>query len=426
MESVKLTKEQVIKYYSDEKLQELLWNFGKNREVAERSIEGMYFKRPGMLLYPADVKNQAEKGAASFHASVERWVNPLLVNDRNYDEQRIGFDWVIDIDSALGIEEAKIAAVLIRNFLDNYKLNYFLKFSGRRGFHFCIFWENFPKEIDYKETKLLYPELPKLLANFLRERIKQELWNKLVEYAGSVKELTKGKTIESTNPFQFVDVEKDWSVRHLFRMPYSLHEKTGLASILIKPENLEKFKPEDAKIENVKFEEIKIEKGNANRLIVDAYDWSAKTKARLKLNAKPEGEFIGTTEKITQESFPPCILKVLEKIPDGRKRSVFTIITFLRSCNWPMLEVEKTVMEWGRKVGLQDNYLRSQLVWHKRQIKKILPPNCSNGMFYKDVGICNPLPLCGKIKNPINFAIIKQGDKKKKRRGKKKKSNASQ
>ena len=34
--------------------------------------------------------------------------------------------------------------------------------------------------------------------------------------------------------------------RHLFRMPYSLHEKTSLASIVLKKEDIEDFKPQDA------------------------------------------------------------------------------------------------------------------------------------------------------------------------------------
>ena len=417
MEQVKLTREQLLNYYSNEKLQELLWDFGKNREFVARNIEGQYFKRPTMLLYPKDVLKQVELGAVSFHCSVERWRNPLLVNERNYEEQRVGFDWVIDIDSDKGIEEAKIAAKLVRDFLDKYNLGYFLKFSGRRGFHFCVFWNNFPVEINYNKTITLYPELPKILASFLREQIKENLWAKLVEYTGSVKELTKGKTVEEVNPFKFVDVEKDWSVRHLFRAPYSLHEKTGLVSVLINPENLESFKLEDAKIENIKFEEIKLKKGDATKLIVDSYDWSARQKEKPEpLSKKGIVIYKG---KITSENFPPCVQKIFSGIQDGRKRSVFTLITFLRSCNWPMVEVEKTVLEWGNKIGLQENYIKSQLVWHKRQKKSILCPNCKNDLFYKDIGICKPLPLCEKIKNPINFAVLKVSGTKKKRRKRK-------
>jgi len=396
-------------YYANEKLQEILWEFGKNREVVPRNREGIYFSRPGILLYPKDIIKQVERGAFSFHCSVELWKNPLLINERNYDEQRIGFDWVIDIDSKLGLEEAKIAAKLVKSFLDNYNLGYFIKFSGRRGFHFIIFWENFPEEINYRKTIHLYPELPKILSSFLREKIKDKLLEELIKYKGSIRELTKGQTIEELNPFNFVEIEKDWSVRHLFRMPYSLHEKTNLVSVIV--DSPEKFKIENAKIENVKFKNIERKKGNAAELIVDAYDFFEKQKEE---NAKPKREIIVYTKKITPDNFPPCIQNILQGIKDGRKRSIFTLITFLRNCNWPMKEVEKFVAEWGKKVGLKENFVKAQLKWHKKQERKILPPNCDNDLYYKDIGICKPVPLCEKIKNPLNFAILKKIKRKRK------------
>lgn len=402
-----------VNYYSNEKLQEILWKFGRNREVVARNQEGIYFKRPSILLYPKDIVEQVKAGAFSFHCSVEYWKNPLLINERNYSEQRIGFDWVIDIDSKLGLEEAKIAAKLVKNFLNSYKLGYFLKFSGRRGFHFCIFWNNFPKEINYIETKSLYPELPKILANFLREKIKDELLEELIKYRGSLKELTKGKDMDKIEPFNFVEIEKDWSLRHLFRMPYSLHEKTNLVSVPL--DNLNKFDIEQAKIENVKFKEIEIKKGDASKLIVEAYDFLKKQKEK---EIKPKKEVIIYTRKITSESFPPCIQRIIAGIEDGRKRSIFTLITFLRSCNWLMHEVEEFVFNWGKKVGLKENFIKTQLNWHKKQSKKIIPPNCDNTLFYKDIGICKPLPLCEKIKNPLNFAILKSSKKKLKRKTK--------
>ncbi|HIE41520.1 MAG TPA: hypothetical protein EYP80_02540, partial [Candidatus Aenigmarchaeota archaeon] len=83
-----------VNYYSNEKLQEILWKFGRNREIVARNQDGIYFKRPSMLLYPKDIVEQVKAGAFSFHCSVEYWKNPLLINERNYSEQRIGFDWV--------------------------------------------------------------------------------------------------------------------------------------------------------------------------------------------------------------------------------------------------------------------------------------------------------------------------------------------
>jgi DNA primase large subunit len=397
-----MKKEEILEFYSNEKLQEILWKFGRNREVVPRNKEGIYFKRPAILLYPKDIIKQVELGAFSFHCSVEHWKNPLLINERNYDEQRIGFDWVIDIDSKLDLEEAKIAAKLVKSFLDKYNLNYFIKFSGRRGFHFIIFWENFPEEINYQKTTLLYPELPKILSNFLREKIRDKLLDELIKYKGSIKELTKEKEVDKLDPFDFVEIEKDWSLRHLFRAPYSLHEKTNLVSVIV--DSIENFRIENAKIENVKFKDIERKKGDASKLIIEAYDFVEKQKEK---EIKPKREIIIYIKKITQENFPPCIQNILEGIKDGRKRSVFTLITFLRNCNWPMKEVEKSIIEWGKMVGLKENYVKTQLTWHKKQKRKILPPNCDNDLFYKDIGICKPLPLCEKIKNPLNFAILK-------------------
>ena len=420
-----LTKQELIKYYSDKNLQNILWEFGRNREVAARAIDGSYFKRPSVFMYPADIMGQVMRGAASFHSSVERWTNALLIDEHNQNGLRIGFDWIIDIDSALGIEEAKIAACLVRDFLEIYEVDYIVKFSGRRGFHFCIFWENFPEAIDYKETRVLYPELPKLLANFLRDNIKNELWRKLVEYKGSVKALTGEDNPKDTNPFRLIEVEKDWSNRHLFRMPYSIHEKTGKASVLIAPRELEKFKVEMAEIGNFKFREITPEgnKRGGERLISDAFFWnSQKNPPKEPDKNKQKREFISFKDKIMRDNFPPCIEQILTGIKDGRKRSIFTIIAFLRSCNWTWAEVEETVLDWGKRMGMREGFVKAQIMWHKKQQKNVMPPNCMSGMFYKDIAICKPLPLCDKIKNPVNFAIIKAGkDKSKKKTGEKRK-----
>jgi len=48
--------------------------------------------------------------------------------------------------------------------------------------------------------------------------------------------------------------------------------------------------------------------------------------------------------------------------------------------------------------------LIGQLRYHKTQAKKVLPPNCSNQMYYKDLGICCPDNLCSKISNPVNYS----------------------
>ena len=51
--------------------------------------------------------------------------------------------------------------------------------------------------------------------------------------------------------------------------------------------------------------------------------------------------------------------------------------------------------------ALRDGYVKSQVSWFKRQNKKVLPPNCSNQMYYVNIGVCRPDNLCSKIKNPV-------------------------
>ena len=66
-------------YYSNPKVQEVLLEFSKNREVVPRYFES-FGKRPDTLQYNSDIMGLVNKGATSFHASEEIWHNPLEIN----------------------------------------------------------------------------------------------------------------------------------------------------------------------------------------------------------------------------------------------------------------------------------------------------------------------------------------------------------
>ena len=72
------------------------------------------------------------------------------------------------------------------------------------------------------------------------------------------------------------------SSRHLYRMPYSLHEKSGLVSVPINPKNVLKFEKKDAIPANVKVEyqflNREIIEPSAKRLLLQALDYKFKTK----------------------------------------------------------------------------------------------------------------------------------------------------
>jgi len=120
-----------------------------------------------------------------------------------------------------------------------------------------------------------------------------------------------------------------------------------------------------------------------------------------------------------------CIDKILQgKLEDGRKRALFILVNFLKHMGWPETDVETRIKSWNatNEPALPENYVIGQLTWSKKQKQIILPPNCSNKAYYQDMGIkCNYI-LCGRYKNPVNYAqrVAKRAEKKSTKKVKKK------
>jgi hypothetical protein len=66
------------------------------------------------------------------------------------------------------------------------------------------------------------------------------------------------------------------SPRHLFRMPYSLHEKTSLASVVLSEDELESFDLKDADPLKVKIKNFipNSEEDEASTLVRESLDWA--------------------------------------------------------------------------------------------------------------------------------------------------------
>jgi DNA primase large subunit len=136
---------------------------------------------------------------------------------------------------------------------------------------------------------------------------------------------------------------------------------------------------------------------------------------------------------VPEEHFPPCIKNhIFKGVTDGRKRSVFILVNFLRNMGWNVDQIEKRLVEWNEKnyPPLRTNYLRSQLRWHFRQDRNLLPPNCDNQNFYISMGVCDPDEICKggtdkiTIKNPANYPFRKMRKPlKKEKSGKRSTSN---
>jgi DNA primase catalytic subunit len=432
-------KFQILKYYSNPELQKYMIRIAEDREVVGTFEDGSYSKRPDILLYPRDIVEKVKNGIISFHCSVEKWKNPMQLspqlNETQLENLRKDWDLIIDIDAKARLEHATIAAIEVCNFFRDYGVKPTVKFSGRRGFHIAISGNAFPQRVNFQPLFKLYPELPRAISEFVREKIKERLLEELIAFEGGVASLVKTvENVSELSPYAFIEIEKDWGLRHLFRMPFSLHHKTFLVSVPLDEKKLEKFDVEqadplklDKKVFSTPFLENK--EGEAVNLAVDALDWISKRK--VKLVAEEVKKPVRKAPKMTipEEFFPPCIKEILKGLPDGRKRSIFTLATFLRQMNWKEEDIEKRIYEWNRnnKPPLRENYIRTQLKWHFRQSRELLPANCESDLFYKSIGVCKQDSFCEGLKNPINypFKIIGKSKKKKvkrKKRGRRKRS----
>ncbi len=203
------------------------------------------------------------------------------------------------------------------------------------------------------------------------------------------------------------------SSRHLYRSVYSLHEKSSLASIPVDINNILNFEKDMAKIENItEFKEFLDDKdtkeGEATNLILQAFDHKPKIQVEEK-NINVDKKFDIPTEAIPVDLFPPCIKAGLNGLEDGKKRFMFCLKNFLSSCGYNHDEIAQIFNTWNDKnpEPLREVIINGQLRYHKIHKKIIMPPNCNNNAYYKDLQICHPDNLCQRIKNPVQYATRK-------------------
>ena len=395
-------------YYSKPEIQKTLFEFSKNREVIPRYFEG-FGKRPDMFQYPADVFELVKRGATSFHCSQELWGNPLEIQTgmpaEKLNELREGWDLLLDIDSKY-LDYSKILAQQILKVLKFYGVkNVGTKFSGSKGFHMIIPWKAFPEEINGVKTSDMFPEWPRILTNFIISATKQELVKKISDLEKPNKYVRDFRAPKEVMPDLILV-----SPRHLFRMPYSLHEKTALASIVLTPEQLENFQPRDANPLTAKIKNFlpDVKEGEASELLREALDWHKNRAPEEEKNyEKKQSDFKPVQiSDFSEKNFPPAIQTILRGVQDGRKRSVFILLNFFRSIGMDRSEVEKKLYDWNKKnpVPMQEGYIKSQILWSYRN--KLVPPPNYDKDYYKGVGAV-PTEEELRYKNPVNFMARK-------------------
>lgn len=220
--------------------------------------------------------------------------------------------------------------------------------------------------------------------------------------------------------------------RHMYRMPYALHEKSKLVSIPILIEDVLTFDKDRAKVGNVKFDikflDRNVEKGEASDLLEKSIAFNNKVKTNIEIrqkvyqsHGKTFEEYEIDQEAVPEEFFPPCIRNMHKGLEDGRKRMMFSLINFLNSLNWSFDKIDEYVHEWNKtnEEALRETLIKTQINYRKKQ-DKILPPNCDTEGYYKDLAICTPDDFCSRIKNPVQYAKLKAKMNKKGRRGRKK------
>ncbi|MEM2131335.1 MAG: hypothetical protein QXR96_02330, partial [Candidatus Woesearchaeota archaeon] len=203
------------------------------------------------------------------------------------------------------------------------------------------------------------------------------------------------------------------SPRHLFRSPYSMHEKSNLVSIPIPIGKILTFDKKEAEPENVIPDKLpifldssKAKKNEAENLIISAFDYD-KQENILFISKENEKKIVYeqnlSFNQIPIELFPPCILKILQGLEDGKKRSLFILINFLSSLNWPYDKIEALLLEWNKKnkEPLKESLIKLQVKYHSQK-KKFLPPNCKQ--YYQDFNVCQPDFICNSIKNPVQYS----------------------
>lgn len=408
-------------YYSNSDIQKAIFEFSKNREICPRYFDG-FGKRPDTLEYPGDVLAMVKKGATSFNCSEEIWEDPLKIqtgmNEQQSDELRIGWDLLIDIDSKY-IDYSKICAEVIINFLQFHRMeNIGIKFSGSKGFHIIVPWKAFPKEINGIKTSDKFPEWPRIITKYIMEKTQQQLIEKISDLERPNKYIKDFQASEKVMP-DLVLV----SPRHLFRMPYSLHEKTALASVVIDADKVNEFEMKDADPMKIKVRNFMPEskEGEASELLMQALDWH---KQEIENNPDSSEKKFNDFKPIklsnlSEKNFPPCVKKILEGLVDGKKRALFVLINLFRSVGMDKEELEKRIADWNKKnkPSIHNGYIKTQISWSYKR-KPIMPPNCQE--FYKGIGVCIPDNLCNSIKNPVNYVIRKNFSANKPKKTKKK------
>ena len=353
-----------------------------NREVWV-SAENYVSPRPRAAKGDSDLLNLMPTGGiCSVYASIESFSNPLLLATEKVESLRVGWDFVLDVDSSLGLGEAKRCTKAILGLLRNYDVHSVrVKFSGRRGFHVLMDGEAFDCFASRSEFLGAYPIVPLQVARFI---------------------------VASLRPNDRRGVEIDAAIytpRHLIRIAYSLHHKSGLVSLPLAPDAIEQFNLEATKpVQNVDVDwdwlKPKARPMEASKLL----DYVAKWLQRGKPNRRGLKVLTRRLHKAFSRSArnPPCVQTLLKegfsrRLEGHRNRVLFAVLTGIRRLNFAITPGELEELNMRSERPLPERELQYQISYHMRrphaypfrceimQSARLCPPQkCPIGRFMRE------------------------------------------
>lgn len=198
--------------------------------------------------------------------------------------------------------------------------------------------------------------------------------------------------------------------RHLYRMAYSLHEKSNLVSVPFAPEHVLAFEKSEAEQDVVDYTKFFLDPASVRR--GEGADLLAKALIFQTLQdqsaLEERKQYAAPEEAIGDEFFPPCIKRMLQGLVDGKKRALFIFTNFFRSCGWTPEMIKDRMYEWNEvnPEPLRETVLKGHLSLKAKASETIMPPNC-NSDYYSALGVCMPDDFCRTIKNPAQYALKK-------------------
>ena len=227
-----LTYHDVIDYYSREDIQRGLLSHGGRRRVVSGLDTGIFGRKGGPLARREQIREMLmpllEKQISavprkypSYHACITRASRKdrrEMPEREDYGSDEEGSDLIIDIDIKTDHKQSWAQGRKVLDLLESFNVPYRVKFSGNSSPHIVLSADLFPPGTNGR--------------NF------NSTAQKVFDFIGR-----KSKATNMDGSFNSPD--------HYLRMPYSLHENTGLVSVPLHPHEYDSFRVEMAEAQNV-------------------------------------------------------------------------------------------------------------------------------------------------------------------------------